>query len=765
MANAIDIVINATDKASGKIDKVNKSFEGLKTKAEKASKAIATLMGIGSTALGAIAVAGAKQNAMLETSQARWTTLLKSQDKAIEQMKWLQDFAKSSPFDYQGLDEASTSMLGMGISLENVRKWLPVLGDVAGTLGGGTETIKGISIALGQMSSKGKVSAEEMMQLAERGVSAWQFLADGMGLSVAEVQKLSSEGKLLAKDALPLIIQGMEKTFGGGMQNYMKSTIGQVEQAKENFSQFAGVLTSPVYQWFGSQVMPLVNSALEKLTDIFSGGLLEGFQKLWDSSILAKGALIALAGTIVGTLIGAFALIAPHVWTAITAFAPFLAIGLAVAGLALIIWRYWEPIKAWFVNTFGEIASAFANFFTGIWNLIQPILSEVVGFIGEKLSQMKQFWNENGASILQAVQNVWSFISGFISVTLNVILAIFQFIFPVIQFIVLSVWEGIKGIINGALNFIMGIIQVFSGLFTGNWSLLWEGIKNMVSGAIQFLWNLFTTFFAGKIIGVIGKFAGNALKYFSNLATKAGTAISGFVSKAIGFFTNLATKVINSVKNWVTNVFKAVDDFVYKVLGKIAGFNADLGLLFAKGWEAVKGFVKSGINGAINVIKGMFSTFKKSGEALLDAFKDGIKKGINKAVNAVKEGVKKIRDFLPFSPAKRGALSDLDVSGKSFFPTFAKGVEKGLPAVLKTVGQGMTELDSVLAQPVATMEQLDSFNFGRVRQTVDINIEVTGGVDVNGQRVDSSATRETMTVVNGSVEDILNGLRQAIRKR
>ena len=764
MANAIDILINATDRASSTVDKVAKKFEGLSKQAEKASGIIKGAMTVGAGALTAVAVAGAKQNAMLETSESRWTTLLKSHDKAIEQMKWLQDFAKSSPFDYKGLDEASTSMMGMGIELEKVRNWLPVLGDVAGVLGGGTETINGVAIALGQMNAKGKVSAEEMMQLAERGVNAWGFLAEGMGLSVAEVQKLSSEGKILAEDALPLIIAGMEKTFGGGMQTYMKSTVGQAQQAQEAFQQLSGQLTKGVYQWFGANVLPLINDGLQALSDTFSGGLIDGFQKLWDSSTQAKIVLFALAGIITGVLIGAFVLVAPAVASAVVAFAPFLAIGMAVAGLALIIMQYWEPIKSWFINTFGGLFTAFQDFFMGIWTLIQPILAQVVTFIGEKLSQIKQFWTENGTMILQAVQNVWGFIKGFITVTLNVILAIFNFVFPAIQFVVLSIWEGIKGIINGALTFIMGIVQVFAGLFTGNWSAVWEGIKNILFGAIQFVWNIFTTFFAGKLIGIVGKFAGSVVKSIGSMVSKVVSAVVKFASNVASKFSGMVSKVIGIVKGWVSNIVSAIDNFVYKILGKITSFNTDLGLLFARGWEAIKGFIKSGINGAIGVIKGMFSTFKNAGKGLLDAFTDGIKKGISKAVNAVKDGVKKLRDFLPFSPAKKGALSDLDKSGKSFFPTFAEGMAQGVRPMLAMANRGMSQLNDVLAQPVDTMEQLDSFSFGRAKQTLRIELQVSGDVGVNGDRT-SKSSREVIDNVNGSVDDVLRDLRQAIRKR
>jgi tape measure domain len=759
--NAIDIVVNATDRASGKLQGIAKNLEGIRQRAERAEAIVKSAMAAMSTALAGVTFAGFKFNAILEQSQAKWTTLLGSQQKAIEQLKWIQNYAKSSPFDFEGVDKAATTMMGMGISLKNVREWLPILGDVAAVLGGGTETIEGIARALGQMNAKGKVSAEEMEQLAERGVSAWQFLADGMGLTVGQVRKLSEEGKLLSKDALPLIIEGMKKTFGGGTQNYMKSTIGQAEQAVENFKQLAGQLTNEVYVWFGANVLPLINAGLEKLQNIFSGGLLAGFEKLFNSKYAV--AILAIAGAITGVLIAGLVSIAPAVASAVAAFAPFLAIGMAVAGLAYLIIRYWEPLKTWFINTFGGLFNIFANFFNGIWTLVQPVLSQVVTFISQKLTELKTFWSENWDTIKQATQNVWNAIKFVIDVALKIILAIFRVVWPIIKLVVLSTWEGIKTIIDGALKFIMGIIQFFSGLFSGNWSKMWEGIKNIVSGALQFLWGLFSTFFIGRFVGVIGKFAATGLKHIVNFASKGINAIVKFVTNVASKFASMVSKVISIVTNWARTIVSKIDSFVTSGINKIKSFNSTLGNLFEKGWNALKSIVKSAIDNTLSVIKGMGNAFLNAGRGLIDAFTNGIKNAFGKAVSAVKDGIAKIRKLLPFSPAKEGPLSDLDKSGESFFVTWYEGALKQVPAMTRAIGSALQALNNELVNGYNTV---GLSYFGRAgRQVVVVRHEHYGEVEVRGE-----TSREVIRFVGESVQefasgDIFRDLRQAIRRR
>lgn len=764
MANAIDIIVNATDRASDKIDKITKRFDGLRRNAEKAMPVIGAIGAVAGAGLGIVAVEGFKMNATLEQSSARWTTLLKSSEKAEKQMAWMKDYATQTPFDYEGIDATATALMGMGLSLKDVNKWLPALGDASAVLGGGTDTVKGLGLALGQMNAKGKVSAEEMQQLAERGVNAWQMLADGMGLTQAEVRKLSEDGKLLASDALPLIYEGMQKTFGGGTAELMASTTGQAMEARETFSWLAQTLTSGAYDWFGATVLPMINSGLQSLIGVFSGGLLDGFQKLWDSSTQAKIVLIALAGVIMGALIGAFVALAPAVATAIVAFAPFLAIGLAVAGLALIIMQYWDPIKAFFISTFGGLWEAFSGFFMGIWALVQPILAQVVAFISQKVSELATFWNTHWGSIRDAFVNIWTFISGFISTALNVILAIFNFVFPAIKFVVLSIWENIKGIIDGALTFIMGVVKVFSGLFTGNWSLLWQGIKDMLSGAVQFIWNYVQLFFGAKILGILGKFASKGFSHIKGFASKAGSAISGFVSKAVGFFKDMASKVISTVTGWVRSVGSSIDNFVSNIISKISGFNNTLGNLFRTGWNALKGIAKGALEGVKGVITGFFGIFKTAGSGLINAFKDGITKAFGKVKDAVSKGLSAVRNLLPFSPAKEGPLSDLDKSGESFFPTWYNGALKMVPKMARVMGGAMGEVNDEMQNQAGTMT-LDSFTGGRSRVTVVHRHEHSGAVQVNG---DSSS--ETVSMVGDGIREdteqtFLSDLRRYSRSR
>jgi tape measure domain-containing protein len=907
MANIVDIIVNASDQATSTLNSIGGAFSNLSSKAEQASGLIMGGLGAIGVGLGVIAHEGAQYNAMLESSTSRWKTLTGSIEGANKQMDFISQYAKASPFDYQGVDETATALMGMGMQLKDVNKWIPTLGDMASVMGGGTETIQGVGRALGQMNALGRVSAEEMGQLAERGVNAWGMLAEGMDMPVAQVRKLSEDGKLLAKDALPLIYEGMNKAFGGGTQNFMKSTVGQAMQAEEAFKELSGTLTKGVYTYFGAHVLPLINKGMGFLNDTFKGGLIKGFQDLWNSGTKAKVILSAIASVIMGLLVGAIFLIAPAVAGAVVAFAPFIAIGAALTGVAILIKKNWGTIAPFFQSVWGGIKAGFEPVKTALvngfnrlmeaFNKVKTVFQAVVEYVsGDAQTSFRmvadafgtdfanKFWNAisyvhvafnkfKGAldSVMTVAKAIVSYFQGdftsaygavadrfgidfankfwdailkvdyiinqfkigfldlkdkflaalptFEQVT-NGIKAGWQFLvdaFNAAKPTILSVIDGLKqqfmdlwanlqpvltqlkglwdtlkeafnsaipiikflaavvgvvlytaftiaiGIINGiiraiaplvsaiinviefVLNLGIAILKVFQGDFSGAFEYAKKALGSLLS-AIGNILNAVYQFFVGFIQGVwsvIRPWAGELVEKFKTTMSNAGKAVSDWIGKMVQWFKEMPGKVMNALSNLASN----------------------LGSAFSKALDAGKNAVSKGIETIISTIKNWASTFVDAGKGLLNSFVDGIKSGISKAANAVSEGMSTIRKFLPFSPAKKGALSDLDKSGESFFPTWYNGALKKVGSMERAIGGAMGGLNSELASSHGSVG-LEAFTGGRSKVTVVHRHEHAGTVKVQGD----NGNKETLKIAGESVKettenDVLEGLRQAIRKR
>ena len=66
------------------------------------------------------------------------------------------------------------------------------------------------------MASAGKVNAGDMLQITSAlpGFDAWGAMAKNLGVTTAELKKLSENGALPAKEAIAALIAGMNKFKG-----------------------------------------------------------------------------------------------------------------------------------------------------------------------------------------------------------------------------------------------------------------------------------------------------------------------------------------------------------------------------------------------------------------------------------------------------------------------------------------------------------------------------------------------------------------------
>lgn len=246
------------------------------------------------------------------------------------------------------------------------------------------------------------------------------------------------------------------------------------------------------------------------------------------------------------------------------------------------------------------------------------------------------------------------------------------------------------------------------------------------------------------------------------------------------------TEMIQAIQKWATDMkakmgemwenvkaktkegVDAVVKFFKELPGKAASALADLGSKikekFLDAMEAAKGAVTDGVEAVVSAIEGFANTFLEAGKGLLESFTKGISSGIEGAKKMVSSGMEAIRKFLPFSPAKKGALSDLDKSGESFFPTWYNGALKKVGSMERVMGGAMNSLNNTL-QSEAGSVGLDQFTGGRSKMTIVHSHEHTGTVQVKGD-----TGKETLTMAGKSVKqtteaDVMSGLRQAVRKR
>lgn len=378
------------------------------------SQAAASTMAVVAAGLAAAGIASIKLAADLEQSRVAFTTLLGSAEKADAFLKDLAKFAASTPFEFVGLQDSARRLLAFGFAAQDIIPLMNGIGNAVAGLGGGKEQIDRVTLALGQMQAKGKVSAEEMNQLAELGIPAWRFIASAIGVSIPEAMKRAEKGAIDSTTAINALINGMNEKFPGMMEKQSKTINGVFSNLVDGATRTATLIGERLIRAF--HVADIIGNAANIIAGfaatIEKAGLVAAMDKLFPPGIQVT--IVAIAGALTASMIPALTGVATAFGAAVVAAGPFLAAGAAVGGLAYIIARNWEGLTGFFSGLFSGISTLVGKL---VDNIRRPFVA-VIDWIREKLKTLLEIvsgvLNRIGAfvpaPIKQALGNALTFL-------------------------------------------------------------------------------------------------------------------------------------------------------------------------------------------------------------------------------------------------------------------------------------------------------------------------------------------------------------------
>ena len=241
LSDKLDAVGRSAGKASKDINQTSKSMFTLNTRTTDFIKGLVGFRVIESifrrigTEIRGVIKDMIDVNAETETFMATLETLTGSPEAAAKAFEELNQFARETPFQIKEIMEAFIKLKAGGLdpSIETMR----ILGDTASALGGSKETFDGIARALAQMVTKGKASAEELLQLQERGVPAMEILKEKLSLTAEEVANIGRQS-IDAREAVAAILEGLEERFGGQMEKIAATWTGIIAELKSLWREF-----------------------------------------------------------------------------------------------------------------------------------------------------------------------------------------------------------------------------------------------------------------------------------------------------------------------------------------------------------------------------------------------------------------------------------------------------------------------------------------------------------------------------------------------
>lgn len=424
---------------------------------------------------------GISYNAQMEQAAISFETMLGSSERAKQMIDDLQKMAAETPFEFPDLQDGAKRMLAFGFSAESVIPTLTAVGDAASGLGmSGRDGINRIVLALGQMQAKGKVSAEEMLQMTEAGIPAWDILSKSIGKTTGEVMKMAEQGAIPADKAIQALVAGMEERFPNMMQKQSKSFSGMMSTIRDNFNMVIGDLVKPGFEELTSEVLPNVVDALDKFSQVMKksgtaaafktilpGGLVDatlsaakaigdGFAFIQQHASLLKGGIVGLT-----TAFGIYRGIA--IASAIATAAQTLAFSLQTGAVALTA----RGTAAFTLANIAATASAIAAMiateglaagFTALAAAmnINPIILGItlsIAALAACVYLVYDNWDEFKAWCI----DFWNSMVDFTANNIDIIIAMFPWLAAAI-FIVSEYWDD-------AINYLSELLEEFTGFF------------------------------------------------------------------------------------------------------------------------------------------------------------------------------------------------------------------------------------------------------------------------------------------------------------
>ena len=251
-------------------------------------------------------IAALKVAGDLEQAGVAFKTMLGSSEAASQHLLELKQFALKTPFQFAELVTASKRMQAFGFEAKEVIPMLTNIGDATAGLGLGAEGIQRIVVALGQMQGKGRVMTQEMNQITEVGIPAWEILAKTLGTNVAGAMKAVEDRTVSAGVAIPAILAGMNSKFGGLMEAQSKTLLGQWSNIKDQLFFTLADIGSTLAPAAKDAMQNVFSPLLERVKDL-AAGFAALPQPVRDATIAIAALLAALgpATYLIGAVAGA----------------------------------------------------------------------------------------------------------------------------------------------------------------------------------------------------------------------------------------------------------------------------------------------------------------------------------------------------------------------------------------------------------------------------------------------------------------------------
>ena len=486
------------------------------------------------SAIGGITEAGA--NAELQLMNLK--TLFGGNAEAANDMyERISEYGKVTPYDKAGLIEAQRTMMSFGIEGEKAFKTLKQIGDIAM---GDKQKMQSLALAFAQMSSTGKLTGQDLMQMVNAGFNPLQEISKQTGKSVADLKKEMEKGAV-SVGMVEAAFQSATSEgglFHNAIAEASETTAGKMAAIQDTIEEVKVAIFNATGD-FGLWVDAAAQVALPiaQLSPLFSaiGGSIKWTKKQWDkfrkavrkgtvstcidlgfinTAIVATGAFFkGLAATAkvackaIGTAIKNIPIIGWIAAAIAAVIALFQLLWERCEGFRRLLFGLWEVIKA----ISSHLWSVFKEGVAYVWSIVKPMIDAIKNYVSSLWASIVEgatlLWQKVvgiATRIGEFFMSVWTWISSTASEAFNFVVENLSLLWQHVvetatrigEFFV-GVWTWISSTASEAFNFVVARLAI-----VGSW--ISERLVKPIKQAFSSVWTVIKDVF-NKIIDGLGR--------------------------------------------------------------------------------------------------------------------------------------------------------------------------------------------------------------------------------------------------------------------
>ena len=315
--------------------KLGGSFQRLQASAGKATGALRGLGGaIASIGAGALVAGMVRGAASAEQLQLRLKLLSKEYGETERVQQFVaqsaKTFGQSQTEAASGVADVYARLRPLGTTLDQIQVVYNGFNAVALASGVSAEAASGAFLQLSQALGSGTLQGDEFRSIAEQVPGILRLVSSELGVSVGELKKLGSEGKITSDVLINALARGFDENKGK-IQELLTLSPAQ------RFKEFRNA-TQELSNALGSELLPALTPIVQTATEILRlFGQLPGPVKTLAAAVLGlTAAFVALAPAVSAVL----ALAGTGAWTTLLAAGPWFALAAGIAAAAVALGSY-----------------------------------------------------------------------------------------------------------------------------------------------------------------------------------------------------------------------------------------------------------------------------------------------------------------------------------------------------------------------------------------------------------------------------------------